>query len=94
MIRNTQELLFAECSEMLMKIRTSPKIFVAKVRGIATAGGLGLVSIMDCVFSSKSARFALGGINFNFWLSSTVSICSPCNILKKCYGIISEWSAS
>ena len=51
---------------MLMKIRSSPKIFVAKVRGIATAGGLGLVSIMDCVFSSKSARFALGGINFNF----------------------------
>ncbi len=64
--KKSQELLFAECSEMLMKIRTSPKIFVAKVRGIATAGGLGLVSIMDCVFSSKSARFALGGINFNF----------------------------
>ena len=34
--KKSQELLFAECSEMLMKIRTSPKIFVAKVRGIAT----------------------------------------------------------
>ena len=41
--KKSQELLFAECSEMLIKIRTSPKIFVAKVRGIATAGGLGLV---------------------------------------------------
>ena len=64
--KKSQELLFAECSKMLMKIRNSPKIFVAKVRGIATAGGLGLVSIMDCVFASKTARFALGGINFNF----------------------------
>ncbi len=64
--QKSQEILFAECSKMLMKIRSSPKIFVAKVRGIATAGGLGLVSIMDCVFASKSSRFALGGINFNF----------------------------
>ncbi|MDC3154460.1 enoyl-CoA hydratase-related protein [Pelagibacteraceae bacterium] len=90
MIKNndmkSQELLFAECSEMLMKIRKSPKIFVAKVRGIATAGGLGLVSIMDCVFSSKSARFALGGINFNFGCHQpSVSVAratSPKNVME------------
>tara|TARA_B100001123_G_C15065665_1_gene929471 strand:+ start:33 stop:806 length:774 start_codon:yes stop_codon:yes gene_type:complete len=66
--QKSQEELFAECSKMLMKIRQSGKIFVAKVGGkqIATAGGLGLLSIMDCVFASKDAKFALGGINFNF----------------------------
>ncbi len=72
MIKNndssSQELLFKECSKMLIKIRSSSKIFVAKVRGkqFVAAGGLGLLGIMDSAFASKDAKFALSGINFNF----------------------------
>ena len=64
--QKSQENLFTECSKMLLKIRQSRKIIISKIRGIATAGGLGLVGITDCAFSSDDAQFALGGINFDF----------------------------
>ena len=66
--KSSQEKLFEECSKMLMKIRSSNKIFVAKVSGrqYVAAGGLGLLGIMDSAFASKDTRFALSGINFNF----------------------------
>ena len=43
--------------DLLLRIRNCPRVVIAQVQGHAIAGGCGLVSVCDLVFSASGARF-------------------------------------
>lgn len=55
--------LFEECSAMMVTLARFPKPTLAVVEGVATAGGLQLMSACDLVFAGEAARFCLPGVN-------------------------------
>lgn len=62
--------LFADCSKMMLAIVQSPKIFIAKVDGIATAAGCQLVGACDMAIASSEARFGVNGISSGLFCST------------------------
>ena len=64
------EKLFASCSKVMMAVVQSPKIFIAKVDGIATAAGCQLVAACDMAIASEQARFGVNGINAGLFCST------------------------
>jgi enoyl-CoA hydratase/carnithine racemase len=67
------DVLFAECSAMMIALARLPKPTIAVVEGVATAGGLQLMSSCDLVFAGDTARFCLPGVN-NGGFCSTPSV--------------------
>jgi enoyl-CoA hydratase/carnithine racemase len=55
--------LFADCARLMAQIRHLPQPVVARVQGVATAGGCQLVASCDLAVASEAARFAVSGIN-------------------------------
>ena len=68
--REFYELTFATCSKMMQSIISSPKPFIAKVRGIATAAGCQLVASCDLAVAAEDARFATPGVNIGLFCST------------------------
>ena len=68
--RSYYETLFNNCSRLMLAIRNSPKIFIAKVHAIATAGGCQLVAACDMAVASSDARFGVNGINAGLFCST------------------------
>ena len=68
--RDYFERLFAACSDLMLSIVQSPKIFIAKVDGIATAAGCQLVAACDMAIASDHARFGVNGINAGLFCST------------------------
>ena len=64
------EELFNSCSQMMLAITNSPKIFIARVHAVATAGGCQLVAACDLAVASSSARFGVNGINAGLFCST------------------------
>jgi len=64
------ERLFAACSDVMLSIVQSPKIFIAKIDGIATAAGCQLVAACDMAIASDHARFGVNGINAGLFCST------------------------
>ncbi len=64
------ERLFSACSDLMMSVVQSPKIFVARVDGIATAAGCQLVAACDMAIASDHARFGVNGINAGLFCST------------------------
>jgi len=64
------EKLFASCSEMMLAVVHSPKIFIAKIEGIATAAGCQLVAACDMAIASDTARFGVNGIDAGLFCST------------------------
>lgn len=64
------EQLFASCSTMMQAIVNSPKIFIARVHGIATAAGCQLVGACDMAVAEEGARFGVNGINAGLFCST------------------------
>ena len=64
------EKLFAACSEVMLSIVRSPKIFIAQIDGIATAAGCQLVAACDMAIASDHARFGVNGINAGLFCST------------------------
>jgi len=64
------ERLFAACSDLMLSVVQSPKIFIAKVDGIATAAGCQLVAACDMAIASDHARFGVNGINAGLFCST------------------------
>jgi len=64
------EKTFSTCSRLMMSIISSPKPFIAKVRGIATAAGCQLVSSCDLAVAADDARFATPGVNIGLFCST------------------------
>jgi enoyl-CoA hydratase/carnithine racemase len=62
--------LFAQCSRVMESIVSLPVPVIAKVHGIATAAGCQLVASCDLAIASKSARFAVSGVNLGLFCST------------------------
>lgn len=70
--KQKQELgkLFHLCSETMVAIQKSPKPFIAKVDGVATAAGCQLVASCDLAYASTRCKFALPGVNLGLFCST------------------------
>jgi len=68
--RTYYEKLFSACSDLMMSVVHSPKIFIARVDGIATAAGCQLVAACDMAIASDDARFGVNGINAGLFCST------------------------
>jgi enoyl-CoA hydratase/carnithine racemase len=68
--RGFYEKTFTTCSRLMMSIVSSPKPFIAKVRGIATAAGCQLVASCDLAVAAEDARFATPGVNIGLFCST------------------------
>jgi enoyl-CoA hydratase/carnithine racemase len=62
--------LFGECAALMMQIRTLPQPVIARVHGLATAGGCQLVASCDLAVASDTARFATSGINIGLFCAT------------------------
>jgi len=62
--------LFAECARMVGQIRSLPQPVIARVQGLATAGGCQLVAACDLAVAADTARFAASGINIGLFCAT------------------------
>jgi enoyl-CoA hydratase/carnithine racemase len=62
--------LFAQCSRVMLSIRSLPVPVIARVQGIATAAGCQLVAQCDLALASSEARFAVSGVNLGLFCST------------------------
>ncbi|MCE9664751.1 enoyl-CoA hydratase [Halomonas sp. M5N1S17] len=62
--------LFAHCGEVMQRIVNLPVPVIARVQGIATAAGCQLVASCDLAVATRSARFAVSGINVGLFCST------------------------
>jgi enoyl-CoA hydratase/carnithine racemase len=74
--------LFAQCSDVMMKVLHLPQPVIARVHGIATAAGCQLVAQCDLAVASDDARFAVSGINVGLFCS-TPSVSLGRNVSRK-----------
>ena len=64
------QVLFAQCSKMMVSIARLPVPVIARVQGMATAAGCQLVAQCDLAVAAPSARFATSGINYGLFCST------------------------
>ncbi|HYA66861.1 MAG TPA: enoyl-CoA hydratase-related protein, partial [Burkholderiaceae bacterium] len=62
--------LFSECAQLMGQLRALAQPIIARVHGIATAGGCQLVASCDLAVASREARFATSGINIGLFCST------------------------
>ena len=62
--------LFAQCSQMMLKIVNLPQPVIAQVSGIATAAGCQLVATCDLAVASEEASFATSGVSIGLFCST------------------------
>ena len=68
--RPAYEALFAQCSQLMLRIVRLPKPVIARVHGIATAAGCQLVATCDLAVAADTARFATPGVNIGLFCST------------------------
>jgi enoyl-CoA hydratase/carnithine racemase len=68
--RETYERVFAQCSELMLKIVRLPKPVIAEVHGVATAAGCQLVATCDLAVAAEDTRFATPGVNIGLFCST------------------------
>ena len=61
---------FTQCAETMKRILRLPQPVIAKVQGMATAGGCQLVATCDLAIASQTATFATSGINLGLFCST------------------------
>jgi enoyl-CoA hydratase/carnithine racemase len=74
--------LFAQCSDVMLKILHLPQPVIARVHGIATAAGCQLVAQCDLAVASDAARFTTPGVTWGFFCS-TPGVAVGRNISRK-----------
>lgn len=80
--RAAYQVLFAQCSRMMLSLQHLPQSVIARVNGIATAAGCQLVAACDLAVAADSARFAVSGINAGLFCS-TPAVALSRNIGRK-----------
>ncbi len=68
--RRAMEALFAQCSEVMLRIQAVSKPVIARVHGVATAAGCQLVASCDLAIAADTARFATPGVNIGLFCST------------------------
>lgn len=67
--------LFTTCGDMMQALVAMPQATLARVEGIATAGGLQLVASCDLALATPNATFALPGVqNGGFCTTPSVAV--------------------
>src|SRR5438034_6907667 len=74
--------LFAQCSEMMLATQRLPVPVIARVQGIATAACCQLVAMCDLAVASRTAKFAVSGVNFGLFCSAP-GVALSRNVLRK-----------
>ncbi|TAM12834.1 MAG: enoyl-CoA hydratase [Nevskiaceae bacterium] len=77
-----QDTLFNNCSTMMMSLVRLPQPVIARVHGIATAGGCQLVAACDLAVAAADARFAVSGITVGLFCG-TPAVALSRNMLRK-----------
>jgi enoyl-CoA hydratase/carnithine racemase len=68
--RTAYAALFAQCSQLMLRIVRLPKPVIARVHGVATAAGCQLVASCDLAVAADTARFATPGVNIGLFCST------------------------
>ena len=76
------QLLFAQCTQVMLAVQKLPVPVIARVHGIATAAGCQLVAMCDLAVASRDARFAVSGVNLGLFCS-TPSVALSRNLSRK-----------
>jgi enoyl-CoA hydratase/carnithine racemase len=74
--------LFERCTEVMLTLQGLNVPVIAKVQGLATAAGCQLVAMCDLAVASKTARFAVSGVNVGLFCS-TPSVALSRNVGRK-----------
>jgi enoyl-CoA hydratase/carnithine racemase len=74
--------LFAQCSQMMLRVQRLPVPVIARVQGIATAAGCQLVAMCDLAVASSTAKFAVSGVNLGLFCSAP-GVALSRNVLRK-----------
>jgi enoyl-CoA hydratase/carnithine racemase len=74
--------LFTQCSDVMLSIQQLPVPVIARVQGIATAAGCQLVAMCDLAVASRTAKFAVSGVNVGLFCS-TPGVALSRNVLRK-----------
>jgi enoyl-CoA hydratase/carnithine racemase len=74
--------LFAQCSDMMLSVQHLPVPVIARVQGIATAAGCQLVAMCDLAVASRTAKFAVSGVNLGLFCSAP-GVALSRNVLRK-----------
>lgn len=80
--------LFKRCSKMMKSLVELPVPVIAKVNGIAAAAGCQLVASCDLVIASRSARFAVPGINVGLFCSTPAVALSRSISAKRAFDML------
>jgi enoyl-CoA hydratase/carnithine racemase len=62
--------LFAQCSRVMLTLRSLPVPVIARVHGVAAAAGCQLVAQCDLAVASSEARFAVNGVRLGLFCST------------------------
>lgn len=74
--------LFAQCSEMMLRVQSLRVPVIARVQGVATAAGCQLVAMCDLAVASRTAKFAVSGVNLGLFCSAP-GVALSRNVLRK-----------
>jgi enoyl-CoA hydratase/carnithine racemase len=64
------EVLFTQCSALMMAIEACRAPVIAKVQGAAVAAGCQLVASCDIAYAAETAKFAVSGINLGLFCTT------------------------
>jgi len=76
------EVLFAQCTRVMLSLQALSVPVIARVQGIATAAGCQLVAMCDLAVASSAAKFAVSGVNLGLFCS-TPSVALARNLPRK-----------
>jgi len=76
------EALFARCTRVMLSLQALSVPVIARVQGIATAAGCQLVAMCDLAVASRTAKFAVSGVNLGLFCS-TPSVALARNLPRK-----------
>jgi enoyl-CoA hydratase/carnithine racemase len=65
-----RELLFAQCSDVMVQLTRLRQPVIAAVAGVATAAGCQLVATCDLAVAAETARFATPGVDIGLFCST------------------------
>jgi enoyl-CoA hydratase/carnithine racemase len=68
--RQNYEILFTQCSRLMVAITRLSRPVIAKVHATATAAGCQLIATCDLAVTSDNARFATPGVNIGLFCST------------------------
>lgn len=74
--------LFAQCTRLMLSLQRLPVPVIAKIQGVATAGGCQLVAQCDLAVAARTARFAVSGVNLGLFCA-TPSVALSRNLPRK-----------